>query len=397
MPRGPRIGAEDRPRRLRPARAHQPGKAEDLAAAQIETDIAAVLRRRQALHCEQDLIRGNRRPLGKLVLERAADHGGDNVVDGRFREGLGPDIAAVAHHRHPVGDATKLLQAVGDIGDGDAMRLQIVDDLEKLVDLRLRQRRGRLVHDQHFGVEGQRLGDLHHLLAGDGERQHQIGGADIHLEAIKIDLRIGLHLAAVDEDPPHRFAGKEDVLGHTQVGHEVQFLMDDGDPGRLAFLKAGEMHTLAPIGHFALVGLVKTGDHLHQGRFPGAVLATKRVDLAAIEFEMHIVEREHTGEALDHATGAQDRLGGGMRRWRSRRGWHLVLPRCRSLGRALRRPGRDIPDRGRQPVSRNQRRGRLSRWLDASDQHPERLLRAQGNNADLTDAGRLTPMNPRKG
>ena len=31
------------------------------------------------------------------------------------------------------------------------------------------QRGGRLVHDEHLGVEGERLGDLHHLLLGHGE------------------------------------------------------------------------------------------------------------------------------------------------------------------------------------------------------------------------------------
>ena len=46
---------------------------------------------------------------------------------------------------------------------------ELADDSEQLADLGLGQRRSRLVHDQDRGVEGQRLGDLDHLLLGNRE------------------------------------------------------------------------------------------------------------------------------------------------------------------------------------------------------------------------------------
>ena len=49
-------------------------------------------------------------------------------------------------------------------------RPQVADDPEQLVDLRVGQRRGRLVHDQDVGVERERPGDLDHLVLGDRER-----------------------------------------------------------------------------------------------------------------------------------------------------------------------------------------------------------------------------------
>jgi len=51
--------------------------------------------------------------------------------------------------------------------DADSLIAQLADSAKQLVDLRLGQRRGRLIHDQHLGVERERLGDLHHLLLGD--------------------------------------------------------------------------------------------------------------------------------------------------------------------------------------------------------------------------------------
>ena len=46
---------------------------------------------------------------------------------------------------------------------------QVADDPEQLVDLGVGQRGGGFVHDQDVRAEGERLGDLDHLLLGDGE------------------------------------------------------------------------------------------------------------------------------------------------------------------------------------------------------------------------------------
>jgi hypothetical protein len=46
---------------------------------------------------------------------------------------------------------------------------------EQGLDLDVVEGRGRLVHDEHPGVEAQRLGDLDHLLPGDGEVTDEVG------------------------------------------------------------------------------------------------------------------------------------------------------------------------------------------------------------------------------
>ena len=76
------------------------------------------------------------------------------------------DEVAVAQHGDAVGDAVDLLHAVADEHHRHAARLRSATTREQPLDLALRQRRRRLVHDQHAGVERQRAGDLDELLLG---------------------------------------------------------------------------------------------------------------------------------------------------------------------------------------------------------------------------------------
>ena len=55
----------------------------------------------------------------------------------------------------------------------------------RVVDLGVVQRRGRLVHDEHPGVEAQRLGDLDHLLLGDREVADQVGRIERQSEPVE--------------------------------------------------------------------------------------------------------------------------------------------------------------------------------------------------------------------
>ena len=72
-------------------------------------------------------------------------------------------VAAVAQHGDPVGQVQHLFHAMRDVDDGDALGAELADDLEELLRLAGGQRGRGLVHDDDAGLEGQGLGDLHHL------------------------------------------------------------------------------------------------------------------------------------------------------------------------------------------------------------------------------------------
>ena len=65
----------------------------------------------------------------------AADHHADQFAAGHLAHPPRADERAVAQGRHAVGDLRQLLQPVRDVDDPDAVRLQLADDAEQVLDL----------------------------------------------------------------------------------------------------------------------------------------------------------------------------------------------------------------------------------------------------------------------
>ena len=88
----------------------------------------------------------------------------------------------------------------------------------------------------------------------------------------------------VDDAALGVLVAEEEVLGDRQQRDERELLVDDDDAGALGVADVVELHLLALEEDLAAVGAVRVdpGEHLHQGRLPGAVLAADAVDLAAL-------------------------------------------------------------------------------------------------------------------
>ena len=159
-----RVGAGNHARQLRPPGAQQPGDAEHFATVQREAHVAETRAAADAFHA-QDL--GARRPRRRRVMlgDVPVRHHPDELGN-RCRQRSRADVAAVAQHRRPMSDPGQLLQAVGNVDDGAPFAGESADGGEQLVDLRGRQRRGRLVHDQDSRAQRERLRDFDHLLLG---------------------------------------------------------------------------------------------------------------------------------------------------------------------------------------------------------------------------------------
>ena len=76
---------------------------------------------------------------------------------------------------------------------------------------------------------------------------------------------------------------------------------------------ASETCSPAP-GDVPLVGLVRTGEDLDQGRLAGAVLAEQAVHLAGADVEVDAVEGADARELLDDAVHLEQRSGARPRR-----------------------------------------------------------------------------------
>ena len=101
---------------------------------------------------------------------RTADHHADHLVDREPLDGPGRDDLPVLHHGHAVGDAQHFFEPVRNIDDADALGAQPRDDLVQPFGVLRREHGRRLVEDDDLDLARQRLGDLDHLLMGDGER-----------------------------------------------------------------------------------------------------------------------------------------------------------------------------------------------------------------------------------
>ena len=241
--------------------------------------------------------------LGEQRRDVAADHLAHEVVDRGVGDRAGGDVGAVAHDRDGVAQVEDLVEAVRDEQQRATLVAQAAGDGEEPLDLDAAERRGRLVHDEHLGVERDRLGDLDDLLVGDRQAERRAVGVDPHAEAAEQLERLGAHELAVDAaERAGRLAAHEDVLGDRQVGEERRLLVDDGDAGGLRLRRAGEVDGLAVEQQIARVAAVEARDDLDERRLAGAVLADQGVDRAALEREASGAEGDDGAERLDHPT-----------------------------------------------------------------------------------------------
>ena len=82
-------------------------------------------------------------------------------------------VFAIAQHGDAVGQFLHFAKPMRNVNDTHAARAQVLDHGEQVFRLALGQAAGGFVHDQHAGIDGQRLGDLHHLLAPHGQFAHE--------------------------------------------------------------------------------------------------------------------------------------------------------------------------------------------------------------------------------
>ena len=147
------IGSKDCARNFRPACAYESGKAQDFAAPQLKAHVSHESAAVEVADLEHHILARVLRHLRRGFIDRAADHHRDDSLDRRFVSRHRIDVATITHDSHAVGDLLQLLQPVRDVHDADTLAAELANDVEQGVNFGIRQRRGRLVHDQHFGIQ----------------------------------------------------------------------------------------------------------------------------------------------------------------------------------------------------------------------------------------------------
>ena len=225
-----------------------------------------------------------------------ADHFRDQLELGDLVDVVDAHEVAVAQNGQAVGHFKDLIEEVGDEDDADALFLQRAHDREKLLDLVFVERRGRLVEDEHLGVDVHRAGDGNHLLNGGGIVGERPGDVDVHVEALHQFVGAAVDLLPVDLMMLHRLAADEYIFSHGEVRAEVDLLKHRGDAHFDGSLRRSGTDGLALEEDLARVHLIDAGQALDQRRLTGAVLAQQGVHFAGAEREVHLVQRLDAGE-----------------------------------------------------------------------------------------------------
>ena len=221
--------ARDDLERLGPAGADEAEHAGDLAGEDGERIVLHHRRHLEVLH-RQHALAGLAHGRLAHAIERmgqvAADHRLDDARAVEFRRVVGDDLLAVAQHGDAIGEQQRLFQRVRDEDDRHAALLQVAHQVEEVFLLLGRQRRGRLVEDDHLGLVQHGAGDLDHLLLGRAERADRRRRRDVEVQRLQELLRGDIDAAqAVVE----ALLAEKQVLRHRHRRHEAVLLEHHAD------------------------------------------------------------------------------------------------------------------------------------------------------------------------
>ncbi len=213
-------------------------------------------------------------------------------------------MAPVAQHGDPVRQSEDLLETVRNVDDAQAALAQPAQHGEQALHLESRQRRRRLVQDQHPRVDGERARDLDHLLLGDAQAGDRGGRGDPHAQLVEQRLDGAHHLAAPQEQPA-ALPAQPDVLGDAQFRHEREFLINDADAAQPNGQRIAGWQGPAVEQDLARVRRDRAAEHLDQRGLAGAVLADERMDFPGRQLEIHLVYGTGAAVELRESRGHQ--------------------------------------------------------------------------------------------
>jgi hypothetical protein len=212
----------------------------------------------------------------------------------------------VAQHCNIIADLQQFLQLVRNINNRDAVRFQFSDHAKEHFHFCRAERRGGFVHDQDAHILRQGFGDLYNLLLADTQVAHQGVGINVLFQPPHQFTRLLLFGLFINHAALCQLARQENVIHYAQVGAQVEFLVNDADAIAHRVQRAAQANFFAIEQHTAAGGLLHAGQDFHQGGFTRPVFAHQYIDLACIDIEGHLVERNCARENLGDVFGAQD-------------------------------------------------------------------------------------------
>ena len=208
------------------------------------------------------------------------------------------DTLALAQYRDAVRDLHYLVELVRDEQDALALFGKAAHRVHELLYLLRRQHCRWLVEDQYLIVPVQHLEYLDALLHADCDVLHL--RVEVHLEAVLLRERLNLfaRLPLLQEAELRSLRAEDDVVQHREDLDELEVLVHHAYAQSRRVVRVVDLHGLAVLLDDALLRLVHAEEDAHQRALAGAVLAQKRVYLAAPELKRDIVVGHDAREPL---------------------------------------------------------------------------------------------------
>ena len=237
--------------------------------------------------------------LRELVLQRTANHACNQVIVVGIADVLGPDVLAVTDDGYAVAQLEQLFKLMRYKDDADAARFQLAAGLHQLLYLFLAKRGGRLVHNNHFCIDQNRLGDLDHLLNAHTKDACRLGGVNILAEGKHNFLGLFVHCRIIQQaalvlDP----LVDKNIIRDAEKRHNIQLLINTGNTRSRRVVRVLEVLLHAVNEDLAFVGFVNARQNLDQRRLTCAVLANKAENLAGLDREVHVLQSHNARKPL---------------------------------------------------------------------------------------------------
>ena len=232
-----RICAEYCAHNLGTTGADQTCKAQNLSAVCLEGYIVQDACLNNVVNLEHRLLGLFAKFLRELVVQRTTYHCGDQGVIIPLIDRLGCDELTVTDNLNAVAQLEQLLQLMGYKDDADAACLQITAGLHQLLNLFLAQRGGRLVHNNHFCVDQNRLCDLDHLLYAHTKVTCRLGRVYVLTERSHNFLCLFMHGRVIQQSTLFDPLVDENVVSNAQQLLNVKLLIYARDAKSFGSLK----------------------------------------------------------------------------------------------------------------------------------------------------------------
>ena len=279
---------------------------------QAEGSILHEARHDHVAHGQKHLVGGCLRLFRIELGHVAPDHEAGHLERLQAFDVAGGDMASVAQNRDAIGDRLHLVQAMGDVEDGDALGAQLADDLEQALGLDGRENGRRLVEGDDLMRHQQGASDLHELPVGDGEAADLPVRVDAGAELTQDGARPLAHGRVVDEAEAPDLAPEKEILRDRQVGGEQDLLVNENDALAFRIDRPRERDRLAVQMKIAFRGREMAREDAHQGRLAGAVLPDDRMHLTGLQVERNPAQDldgpEGFGDALCAKNGFHELL-----------------------------------------------------------------------------------------